>query len=154
MCNYCYGLCEYRVLDGNVQTIGPMDTAVFIIEVTNCDYSKTLHFDIDSVPDGWSAFINHEILITANSPKALSLYIIPPREFGFHYETATFRVIVNEENSIPIYLDFMVKSCGFSTIGFEPILLLIIIIGCIFIISYSLLKKKSSIKPKNKSKIF
>jgi hypothetical protein len=151
ICNYGYGFPEYKVLGSTFQTIGPMDTATFQIEVTNnYDLRTNFNFHMDSAPDGWSAVIMDSVLIDANSKKTVLLSVAPPDGFGFHHDTATFSVIVARESPIPTTLNFMVESSGFSTIGIEPILLVIILISCISVIAYLLFKKKSKIKVKNK----
>jgi len=151
ICNY--GSPGSKVLDSEFQKISPMDTATFRIEVTNdAWYIGTFNFDIDYIPDGWSAFIIDSTSLGVNSKETVPLIVVPPRGFGFHHDIATIGVIVDKDTTTATYLTFNVESNGFSTIGIEPILLVIILISCISVIGYLLFKKKSKIKVKNKRK--
>jgi hypothetical protein len=101
ICDYSYGSVEYKVINRKSQQIGPMDIAVFQIEVTN-NYNLiyAFNFVIESVLDGWKVFIQNNIVVDANSKGIVMLSILPLRGFGYHYDITTITVIANED--IPI----------------------------------------------------
>jgi hypothetical protein len=115
----------------NTMQIGPLDTAVFPIKVTNLGNAKTVvKFAIKSVPEDWNAIINEELLLDEGNGSYNIAYLVikPPKNFGYHNDQRTITITMQ-----PVKYDdrdkkgditdssFLVESRGFSTPGFESI---------------------------------
>ena len=138
-----YGLILVELQETNIKTIGPMDKAIFPIEVTNeFTIDMTVTFKIEHIPKNWKAIIHEEILVPAGSTSVVYLIVVPPNGFGFHDDMTTIKAIVNENRTSSQNLTVIVESVGFSLFGIEIILPLILFIFSIVIIANLLYKKK------------
>ncbi len=117
--------------DTNTKQIGPLDTAVFPIKVTNLGNAKTVvKFTIENVPADWNAIITDELLLDEGNGSTNTAYLVikPPKSFGYHNDERTITITMQ-----PVKYDdrtkkgddttasFLVESRGFSTPGFESI---------------------------------
>lgn len=145
-------LIDAQPTETNTKTIGPMDTAVFPIEVNNMANARTKVFlEVVNVPEGWIAVVTDEITLDENGGKGIAyLTVKPPKGFGYHYEEANIRVQMTparaediSDRGEPQYLTFVVENRGFSFIGIEVILpIIILIIVILFLAYYFLIKRK------------
>lgn len=138
----------------NYDTIGPMDTAEFPIDVTNLGNARTKVFfeiDYDSLPSGWTAIINDNIILEtgANPTGKVYLNVKPPKSFGYHDDRANIRIKVipayadiPTNRGEPEYITVAVESRGVSLIGIEVILPIIILIILVIVGIYMLYKKR------------
>jgi hypothetical protein len=129
--------------------ISPGSIAVFPVEIENTANGMTeFTLDVEGLPEGWTASVQSVIQIpassTGNNKRTVSLQISPPTTFGFFNEKINFNLdvegkffvsgagidLVPKNNS---YL-FTVEIQGFSFIGFEiPLLVIILVIVGIII---------------------
>lgn len=134
---YC-PLLSVSTPDGNVKDINPDETASFTIELENRGNGNTEAITkIIDIPDGWIAEIITSTLLGSNllggnTKKTLSLNIKPPYGFGYHEDRAVIQVSITpiyynnpEFEGEPHNLTFIVQSRGFSTPGFEMIIMLV-----------------------------
>jgi hypothetical protein len=146
-------IVTHQVVGGENQIIGPMDTAVFPIELTNMGNARTrVKLEITNIPDGWSAIITNDVVLEegAGSKATVYLTVRPPKGFGYHDESASILIKYTPEmveqpsffgESRPIGI--LVDSRGFSVIGIEMVILpLIIIIVILLFIYYFIIKKR------------
>jgi hypothetical protein len=69
----------------NTKDIGPLDTAVFSIQVTNLGNARTkVLLTVTNLPTGWNAIITDELILEegAGSMNTAYLTIRPPKDFG------------------------------------------------------------------------
>lgn len=136
-----YPKLSFVYIDGNVRNINPDETASFNFEIQNYGNSVTdVVSDIVDLPEGWTAEIAHittlgSELVGGTSKRTISLKVKPPIDFGYHEDRAIIKVsmmptseINSEDTGEPHYLYFIVQSKGFSTPGFETVILLFAII--------------------------
>lgn len=138
--------------DVNTKRIKPTEEAVFPIEIENAGNARTqVLFKIENVPEGWAATIPDEVFLDeAKGSKATAyMTIIPPNQFGFHYDEVNIRVTmipVRAENpndrGTPLYATFTVQNRGLSTSGIEQILFIGIIILIILVTIVLILKRR------------
>jgi len=144
---------------GNFMEIGPMDTANFEIQIENLGNAETeVACEILNAPKDWSPNIVAAVLLGSSvkgeegTTKTVYFKVKPPYGFGYHSEVQSFQVKLT-----PYYyknpsfvgkeyiLTFNIQSRGFSTYGFE-VLLIAIIIGVvllyIIIMTYKKVKRK------------
>lgn len=130
--------------------ITPGDVAVFPIEIENTANGRTeFTLDVKNLPKGWTASIQSVITIpaseTGDNKRTVYLQVSPPRTFGFFNEEINFDLKIEGKFFAPsatgilipknnTYL-FTVGIQGFSFVGFE-IPLIIIIIAIIVIAIY------------------
>ena len=148
----------YRALisyvpQSNNKIIGPMDTAEFPIDVTNLGNARTkvfLEVDYDSLPDGWSAIINDNIVLETGSGSAGKVYLTvrPPKGFGYHDDDAVIRVKITPKYADDTniqgeseYLTVSVESRGLSIIGIEIMIPILILIFLGVITAHILIKR-------------
>jgi len=140
-------LLAINELEGNHKVINPDDTANFPIELINLGNGKTdIKTDISSVPKGWQVKTISEISLGVkylgdNYKKTLNLAIKPPYDFGYHEDREVIEISItpysNKYSNISgesYVLSFVVHSKGFSTPGFEGILVIFSIIVVLFIV--------------------
>lgn len=135
----------------NAKEIGPMDTAVFPIEMENLGNARTIVLlNVTNIPKDWSILITSQVLLEegAGSTAIAYLTVKPSKSFGYHYEEQLIRVSlqpVKADNDAEIgeitYQTFLVQSRGFSTPGFETIVFLGAIFG-LYLFSLSTRKRK------------
>jgi len=138
----------------NNKIIGPMDTAEFPIDISNLGNARTKVFfeiDYDSLPDGWSAIINDNIVLETGSESTGRVYLTvrPPKGFGYHDDDAIIRVKITpkyaDDTSIQgesEYLTVSVESRGLSIIGIEIVLAIVLLIVLVIIVLYLIFVKK------------
>jgi len=141
-----------EVIGGESKIIGPMDTTVFPIELTNLGNARTrVQLEITNIPDGWSAIITNEVIIEEGEGSKATVYLTvrPPRGFGYHDDSASIVIRYTPEMveqptfvgaSKPI--NVLIESRGISVIGFEIILLPIIVIIVVLLFLYFYVFKK------------
>jgi hypothetical protein len=115
----------------NTKQIGPMDTAVFPIQITNQGNARTVVFlKIVDVPADWNAIVTDQVILEEGEGSTATAYLVikPPKNFGYHNDEKTITISMQ-----PIKYDdytkkgeittasFLVESRGFSTPGFESI---------------------------------
>jgi len=142
--------------ESTAKEINPNSKAVFPIEVENIGNAQTrVFFEIDGIPDGWSAVVTDSLIIdsTKGSKETAYLTVIPPSGTGYHYDQANIRVKITPTfadntsfTGAPLYASFIVQNRGFSTNGLEAVLplfiLIIVIIAFVFIIIKRVRSKK------------
>lgn len=136
--------------EGNSKTIGPLDTAVFPIEVENMGNARTtVLFKITNIPKDWIAVVDDEITLdeAQGSKGTAYLTIKPPKGFGYHNEDQSFTVTMTPARAEdlrnvgePKTVSVIVESRGFSTPGFEPILFIASLLVVIILLKWK--KKK------------
>ncbi len=134
------------------KVIGPMDTASIPIKVTNLGNGESkIYFDVPTIPKDWTVLVTDQITLAPDQTETVFLTAKPPKSFGYHDDTFTFKVeyypawstnpkITGTTEQITV----SIESRGISLIGGEiilPILILIIII--IWFIYYYFKKYKS-----------
>jgi hypothetical protein len=117
----------------NAKTIGPMDTAVFPINIENLGNARTIvYLSVvnTSLPKDWVAIVTDQVTLEEGSGSTGTAYLVikPPKGFGYHDEKGTISVSLqpvqadNQANKGEIvYQTVLVESRGFSTPGFEAI---------------------------------
>jgi hypothetical protein len=136
----------------NLKEIGPMDTAVFPIDIANLGNARTIVLlNVVSVPKDWVAVITSQILLEegAGSNGIAYLVVKPPKSFGYHDDEQTIKISMQ-----PVKADdyskkgeitnetFLVQSRGFSTPGFETITFLGAFTIAFLIVTYTRKRKK------------
>lgn len=125
--------------------VGPLDSAVFPIEIQNLGNSRTIVFlDVD-VPQGWIAVVTDQITILEGSAGTAYLTVKPPKEFGWHYDREQIKISVLPTRAENIqqqgeitHITVMVESRGFSTPGFESV----VFIAALFAVVFMLKRRK------------
>ena len=148
-----FPLIKIELPDINTKEINPNSNAIFPIKVENAGNAKTkVFFDVENVPDGWSAVIKNSVILgeTPGSEEIVYLTVIPSNDFGYHYEESIINVKITptfvdniDEVGTPIYGYFIVKNRGFSSNGLEFFLLIFIIILIIVVIFLRIFRKKN-----------
>ena len=118
----------------NSKEIGPMDTAVFPIDIANLGNARTIVLlKVVSIPKDWITMITSQLILEEGAGSKATAYLIvkPPKSFGYHNDEQTIKISMQ-----PVYADdyskkgeitnetFLVQSRGFSTPGFEIIIFL------------------------------
>jgi len=150
-------ILSYNVKGGTYKQISPMETADFDIELENLANGKTeVEFKIKGLPDGWTASVpNIKTLgsnaFEENSKSTVTLSVQPPKTFGYHFEKQTVQLELTatyygktgqQTDTYP--LDVTVESRGFSTIGIEiPILIIVFIVLIILVVLFYFKKYKN-----------
>jgi hypothetical protein len=148
-------LIKPQTQGSNTKRIGPMDTAVFPIEIENLGNARTkikLQVVSESVPDGWTAIVTDQVILDEEKGSMAIAYLTikPPKTFGYHDETSGIVVEMVPERAenpsdkgSPERISVLVESRGFSVIGIEMLLLpLVIIVVIIFLIYYFIIRKR------------
>ena len=133
-------------LEGNYKAITPDDTVKFPIELINMGNGKTvINTDVLSIPDGWTVDIIPLATLDARYlgekyKTTLNLAVKPPIDFGYHEEREVIQISVTPSSYVnpsligeEHILTFVVHSKGFTTPGFEGIILIFSIIILLFI---------------------
>jgi len=125
---------EYKALiqsslpETNVKEIGPMDTAVFPVRITNLGNARTrVVLNVTDIPSDWSAVITSQLIVEEGGGTATAYLVVkPPKGFGYHYDEQTIRISMQpvkaddpSKKGEMYYESFLVQSRGFSTPGFE-----------------------------------
>lgn len=143
-------LISTQLPEGNSKRVGPLDSAIFPIEIENMGNARTRVFlEVENIPPGWIAVVTDDITIdeAVGSKGMAYLTIKPPRDFGYHFEEQSFRVSMEPARAEDLnnrgektYVTVIVESRGFSTPGFESILVVI----ALFSVALLYHKKKTS----------
>jgi len=145
-------IVTHQVIGGESKIIGPMDTVVFPIELTNMGNARTrVKLEIANVPDGWSAIVTNDVVLEegAGSKATVYLTVKPPKGFGYHDDSASILIKYTPEmveqpdffgEARPI--NVLVESRGISVIGMEMVILPIIVIIVILLFLYYYVFKK------------
>lgn len=133
--------------NSNVKNISPGETANFLIEIENWGNAETnVNTEVVDIPEGWQANIVKNLTLGTNlfggdAKEVISLNVKPPISFGYHEDRAIIKVKMtpvfynnSEFKGEPHYLYFIVQSKGFSTPGFEMIIIIVAFIFVIFLI--------------------
>jgi hypothetical protein len=138
--------------EANTKEIGPMDTAVFPIEISNLGNARTLVLlEVVTVPKDWVAVVTSNIILEEGSGSKATAYLTvrPPKSFGYHYDEQTIKismqpVMADQPTKVgkTYYESFIVQSRGFSTPGFEAIAFIGAIALVLLIITYTRKRKK------------
>ena len=137
----------------NTMKIGPMDTAVFPVEVENMGNARTVVFlEVTYVPKGWNAIITSQVTLDeAEGSKATAYLVVkPPKDFGYHSEEETIKISMTpvrwddfNDTGTTTYETFLVESQGFSTYGFEAMIpYILVLIVVITLVMYWFKKRK------------
>jgi len=131
-------LIDPSLPETNTKEIGPMDTAVFPVEIENLGNARTIVFlDVVSVPENWNAVITSQVTLDEKVGSKATAYLVvkPPKGFGYHFDEETIKISMTpvradktDEQGTILSESFLVQSRGFSTPGFEAILF----IGALF----------------------
>jgi hypothetical protein len=156
-----YPQLSFSYPDGNVKSITPDKTAYFTMEIQNWGNADTnVICEIVDLPEGWQAgIVRNTTLATnlfgVNFKGTISLNVKPPINFGYHEDRAILKVKITPEcynksqyTGEPYYLYFIVQSKGYSTPGFDFIIL---IFAFIFVL-FSIWKQKNNKIEKKQSK--
>ncbi len=148
-----FPLIKTELPEFNTMQINPNSKAVFPIKVENAGNAKTkVFFEVENVPEGWSAAIRDSVVLgeTSGSEETIYLTVIPSNDFGYHHEDAIINIKITptfadniEQVGTTIYGYFIVRSRGFSSGGLEFYLLIAIIILIIIAIFIYNFKKKT-----------
>ena len=140
-------LIDPELPETNTKEIGPLDSAVFPIEVENLGNARTIvYFDVVNVPEGWNAIITSQVTLDESKGSKSTAYLVirPPKNFGYHNDEKTIKISMTpvraddtSQQGTVIYETFLVQSRGFSTPGFEPILF----IGAL-LVAFLILKRR------------
>jgi hypothetical protein len=113
--------------------IGPMDTAVFPIVIENLGNARTIvYLKVVSVPKDWVALVTDQIILDEGAGSKGTAYLIikPPKSFGYHNDEQTIKISMqpvkyddSSQKGEITYQSFLVESRGFSTPGFDTLLL-------------------------------
>jgi len=150
---------KVNALNGETALIGPGDTATFNIGVENLGNGKTqIESRIFALPKGWTATITSNAILESGiserfQKKTIRLVIKPPIDFGYHNDREIITVAITpsffENISLAgeeYQLSFIVQSRGFSTPGFE-ILLVITAVAIVLIVGkHQTMKKRTANK--------
>lgn len=148
---------EYLPLvDANVdgqtsKNIGPLDNAVFPINIRNLGNSRTTVFlDVDP-PNNWIAVVTNQITIPTNGNGTAYLTVKPPKEFGWHYDREQIKISVTparaeniQQQGETTFITVMVESRGFSTPGFESVIFIAAMMMVLLVMRKKYNKKGSS----------
>jgi len=144
----------------NLKLIGPQDTAKFDIELENLGNADTnVECKIVDKPAGWIITIDSDTIIgTGDNPtKTVYLNVKPPYEFGYHDEREVITVSItpsyfNDESLTgeEFFVSFIVQSRGFSTPGFEAIIVFFSLFTMIFLTQRLTQRKKQNSKKSSK----
>jgi hypothetical protein len=153
-----FPLIKTEFPDINSQEIDPNTNAVFPIKVENAGNAKTkVFFEVENVPQGWSASIKDSIILgeTSDTSDIVYLTVIPSTNLGYHYEETIINVKITpafvediEQVGTPIYGYFIIRNRGFSSGGLEfylPIAIILFIIIVIFIRTFRKKYKKEKL---------
>jgi hypothetical protein len=136
----------------NMKEIGPMDTAVLPITISNLGNARTIVFlDVTSIPEDWVAMVTSQLTLEEGAGSQGTAYLVvkPPKSFGYHNEEQIIKVSMQPVDANDYskrgeitYQTFLVQSRGFSTPGFETILFLGAFVFTLLSIIYMRKRKK------------
>ena len=140
-------ILSLKIPDSTYKLLQPDDTASFDIDVENLGNAKTrISCKIMDVPTGWTAYIDSTVVVGSgisgeSSKRTIQLVVKPPYEFGYHNEREVIQVSITPSyfgNSSLIgkeyLLSFVVQNRGFSTPGFETVLVVFALMAVALII--------------------
>jgi hypothetical protein len=115
--------------EGTTKNIGPMDSAVFPVEISNLGNARTtVFFKIEDIPKGWTAVINDDVTLDENGQFTATLTVKPPKDFGYHDDRQSIMVKLTPARAEdltnlgkPSFVTVIIQSRGFYIPGFEAI---------------------------------
>jgi hypothetical protein len=129
----------------NTKRIGPLDTAVFPIQITNLGNARTVVLlTVEDVPADWNAIITDQLILEEGEGSSATAYLVikPPKNFGYHNDEKTITISMQpvkyddySKKGETTYATFLVESRGFSTPGFESIALISALVVVLIIIT-------------------
>ena len=138
--------------DTNSKEIGPMDTAVFPIDIANLGNARTVVLlNVVSVPKDWIALITSQLILEEGAGSKATAYLVvkPPKSLGYHNDEQTIQISMQpvkaddySKKGETTYETFLVQSRGFSTPGFETIVFLGAFAITFLIVAYTHIRKK------------
>jgi hypothetical protein len=115
----------------NTKKMGPLDTAVFPIQITNLGNARTVVLlTVVDVPTEWNAIVTDQLILEEGEGSSATAYLVikPPKNFGYHNDEKTITISMQpvkyddySKKGEITYSTFLVESRGFSTPGFESI---------------------------------
>lgn len=126
-------LIQPALPETNVKKIGPMDTAVFPIEITNLGNARTIVIlNVTTVLKDWNAVITSQLILDEGEDTGTAYLIVkPPKSFGYHYDEETIQISMqpvkaddSSKKGEITYETFLIESRGFSLPGFEILVFL------------------------------
>jgi hypothetical protein len=124
-------LIQTTLPETNSKKIGPLDTAVFPVQITNLGNARTVVLlTVVNAPKDWNAIVTDQLILEEGAGSSNTAYLVikPPKNFGYHNDEKTITISMQ-----PVKYDdyskkgeittatFLVESRGFSTPGFESI---------------------------------
>jgi len=142
----------------NLKKIGPLDTAIFAVDLENLANGPTrVAIEVTKMPEGWTIGVPPEATLgsgvyseESGVKSTVNIVVKPPFGFGVHNDIGNFEVTFTpyylgnpDQAGEPVSVLFSVQSVGMSPgVGFEIPLILIFLI--IIAIAYYLYKNKKS----------
>jgi hypothetical protein len=130
----------------NSKEIGPMDSAVFPIQIENLGNARTVVLlNVVAVPKDWIAVITSQLTLEEGAGSTATAYLVvkPPKSFGYHYDEQTISISMQPVKADDFskkgeitYETVLVQSRGFSTPGFESIAFIGALAVVLLIITY------------------
>jgi len=131
--------------------VGPQDTVNFPIRITNLGNKQTLvTIRVVDYPQGWTPLLSQSQVIipsaeSGNNIGYLSFSITPPFGFGWHNDLETITLELTPQFSppqgnmsgyigTPVPFQMTIRNRGFSTPGFEMVIMIIAMIAVAIII--------------------
>jgi hypothetical protein len=117
-----------------VRQVGPREAVNFPVTVTNQgNYEAIVTGVIQDPLAEWAPLISPtQAIVEPGQEQTITFSVVAPYNFGWHNEQRTFTIIFTPQKSpptvpptlgTPYSVQVRVNSVGFSTPGFEPILL-------------------------------
>ena len=148
-------ILKIKSLSGNSRLISPGEYANFELEIENLGNAITdVETEVLNAPKDWIVGVDSSIMlktkiIDPNNKQTVNINIVPPNNFGYHQETQVINIKFTPKyfndssvNGSEYFVSFMVKSKGFSTPGFD--IILVIISVSLFLFLFKLKKSKNS----------
>ena len=121
----------------------PGGLATFGIQCDNKGNGETeFQFEIMDIPEGWSAQIVDQKMISANTKEPITLQVRGPIGFGYHDETQTLTIGVRGVYyagggvTTETYREITVtvRAVGFYASGFDAMVIILILVALVFVV--------------------
>lgn len=133
-------------VNSTVETISPLESAIFYIDIENLGNAKTnITFNAVTNLEGWEVYIVSSItlgtkVLNETSKNSIILLVNPPYDFGYHQEQKVIQISMSPSyyndsqlKGEEYQLSFLVKNTGFSLSGFEGVFVFIALVGMIIV---------------------